>query len=64
MCIRDNINRKGMMSMNNRTQQRMSSFGCILSGQEFTIESQPTEYKLMVRDFRRRGSISIMVTDG
>ena len=44
----------------------MSSFGCILSGQEFTIENQPTEYKLMIRDFRRRESISIaiMVMDG
>jgi len=43
----------------------MSSFGCILSGQEFTIENQPTEYKLMI-NFRRRESISIAikVTDG
>lgn len=43
----------------------MSSFGCILSGQEFTIENQPTEHKLMIRDFRRESiSIAIMVTDG
>lgn len=37
--------------MNNRTQQSVLPHLVVyFSGQEFTIESQPTEYKLMVRD--------------